>query len=759
MRYSFQDQNPSWVPILPTNNETWPSARKSLSSVVAPNGKIYLYGGQDYDTEHRLNEFYSFDPATNHFTNLTTASLMYSESHSAVALPNGLLVYTTGYLTPTRSGSIGMPYNRVLVYDTNTDTWETKETSGLTFNERILASATLGPDKKTIFLFGGSNPTTVLDSEEDEATLYNDILMLDTSTWIWKKMETQGYPPTARNSAFMGFISDNILLVAFGQAITTYINDVNVLRLDNQELGQSTWLGSPADFLSNKLLKEKTGTTLSKGALAGIVIGSIAFVAFLAFCIWKSRKSFKYLAYYFRHKILWTPRSGEPIWAEGCRLVFRCVILALFLLFFGFTIQEVVSTDKSIMTIRMGSTTVQTPDIRFCYDGWDTDESTGKNLRPHIICSTDESYDCSAFVTPLNMTVHKPAFSDRLGDVACFLYSPPSWFGLSNSKGKGSNGTTLLFSFYGNPDTEGAIHTTFYPPGKDPNVVKYGVYTTDVVSLVGRTELESWIVSDLEDRYAANTHTIIPNTVSTLSYQIKDHQYITDDRWNSVGFLPIYGHTPEVETTFRSGYQSKLIQSRGNYHISNFKIFPDDFAIIKLQEKKVVTLLNAIGSMGGVISLAVAIQVWIFGFRPNSPWGIIHRWSVGPMKTSVKKGLISQFYSLYTPVPLVSHVNQRVSAVSPAIQNSIDEKITTAPYQIENVKELTQKQRLVQMEERMELMEQLLKSYYVDDEIFRELDRAINQNFVNSPATDLPLEESRRGSTGVRQRFLPKTNP
>ncbi|KAI9025019.1 hypothetical protein CLU79DRAFT_886464 [Phycomyces nitens] len=756
MRYSFQDENPSWVQILPVNNETWPSARRYTSGVLAPNGKIYFYGGYSYRTDLKLNDFYSFDPTTNHFTNLTIPGLMYTKSHIGVALPNGLIVYVTGYCTKTVHGSSPMPYNRVLLYDTSANRWEYKNTSGDKFSERTLASGILGPDKKTIFMFGGSNPTTALENEEEDATLYNDIFMLDTWAWTWKKLNTRGYLPIARNSAVMGFISNDTLLVGFGQAITTYISDLNVLRMDSKISDYATWLAGPGDFLSNDLTQEITGTNLSKGAIAGIVIGSIGFVIFLGLCIWKIRENIGCVIYHFSRKVMWVPRSGEPFWAEGCRLAFRFVILVLLLFFFGFTIKEIVNSDKAIMTIRTESFIIQTPDIRFCFDGWDNGTDVSTNLRPRVICSTDESYDCSKFLTDLNMSIHQPEFSDRFGDVYCSLYSPPSWFSLTNSKGKGGNGTILLFSFYGDPDTDGAIHTTFYPPGKNPNVNKFNIETTDIASLVTEKEMESWIVLDLEDRYARNIHTIAPRSVSTLSYQLKECRYITNDKWNNIGFMPIYNKVQEVETVFRAGVQSDHIQSRGDTHISNFKIFPDDYAIIVLQEKKLSTLLNVLGSVGGVISLAVAIQVWLFGFRPNSPWGIIHRWSVGPMRISVKDSLHSRFNSLYTLVPFVNPVRPPITELPGVNEYSFDKRNVTETRHIDYDIGIYQQQRITQLEERMELTEQLLKSYYVDDEIFRELDTAIKQKHAMNCQSNLPLEESQQNIVELRQRLLPR---
>ncbi|KAI9025797.1 hypothetical protein CLU79DRAFT_854263 [Phycomyces nitens] len=685
-------------------------ARRHTSGVLAPNGKIYFYGGRDYRTDIKRNDFYSFDPTTNDFTNLTTPGLMYSRSHVSVALPNGLIVYIGGYYHAASRGSNAMPYNRVLLYDTNTHTWEYKETTGDKFSERILASGTLGPDKKTIFMFGG----------------------------------------------FIGFISNDTMLVGFGQAITTYLNDINVLRMDSKIPDQATWLGGPEEFLSDNLTEETTGTNLSKGAIAGIVIGSIAFAVLLGLCIWK-RDKVSYLAHYFYHRIIWVPRSGEPIWTEACRFAFRSVVLVLLLFFFGYTIKEIVNSDKSVITIRTESAMVHTPDIRFCFDGWKNDTDTGANLRPRVICSTDEGYDCSKFVTNLNMSIHQPAFSDRLGDVYCSLYSPPSWFSLTDSRGKGGNGTVVLFSFYGNTATDGVIHTTFYPPGKDPNVDKYNVDTSDIASLVTEEELETWIVLDLEDRYASNVHTISPKSVSTLGYQIKDHQYVTDNTWNRVGFLPIYQHVPEIETVFRSGVKSDNILSRGSYHICNFKIFPDDYAIIILQEKKVSTLLNVLGSVGGVISLAVAIQVWLFGFRPNSPWGIVHRWSAGPMKSSVQRNLQGHFNSLYTPVPFVNPVRQLLTELSPVNEHSIDEKNVAESQHIDYKVGTYHQQRMAQMEERVELMEQILKAYYVDDEVFQVLDTIIKQKRAMNHQLGLPLEEAQQNTVGLRQRLLSRT--
>ncbi|KAI9029746.1 hypothetical protein CLU79DRAFT_735839 [Phycomyces nitens] len=727
--YNFNGPDRFWNEIIFPNNSVVPSSRRDYTATLAPNGKIYIYGGVAYANNDKLNEFYAYDPLYNQFTNLTIKGQRTINSHTATALPNGLIVFAGGSTSlDKRSDLLSLGSKEVIVYDTIKDTFSTRNVGGVSFTERTSASSILGPDQETIILFGGLE-----GYDQTKEAVSNNMFFLDTSTWTWSLPLTQGYPPAPRNQASMGYIGADNLVIAYGQSITTTRNDINILHFNNQTAPALLWIRSFQDIKAAQL-GARPSTGLGGGSIAGIVIGSIALAAILLVCVWKSQRYIRSFLLNFFCNIIWSPRLGEPVWAEGCRLVFRGFIFLLLAFFFSYTVWEVVNSSIATITISSDEATIQTPDIRVCFDGWSNSPSTSANNRPHIICSTDEGYDCMQFITPLDLNIHQPAFSDRLGEVACFLYAAPTWFGLSDKTGGYGNGTTLVFSFYGNNSVTGAIHTTFYPPGMNPNVAYYNITTTDIKQQLGAAQINDWIIADLDDRYAVNVYSISPKSVVTLGYQIQDHQYLTDSGWNMVGFLPIYNHTPELTTNFRPGVVSSFIQNRGSYHLSNLKVFPNNYAKVTLLEERRSTFLSVLGSVGGVISLSVAFQVWLFGFRPNSPWGIIQRWSVGPARRSFKETLADRFESNYTSIPLADSVYLPMGALGPDSRQSLNEE----KYPECGIEEdqFDQRQRLARVEERIQLTEKLLKAYYVNSEIFEELSESIKQKkFESSDAT------------------------
>lgn len=304
------------------------------------------------------------------------------------------------------------------------------------------------------------------------------------------------------------------------------------------------------------------------------------------------------------------------------------------------------------------------------------------------------------------MAVFKPTFADNLGAVNCFLFRAPTDFVLTSTSGA-NNGSRLLFNFWADQTINyGRVHTSVYPKTMDPNAVIYGV-NDSMPNLMREIDILNWQINERNDIQATNVFSLEPYTYSALSYNLIDHKYLQDVGWNYVGFLPISNSTPEVVTNFR---QEAPNPTYVNTHpdMGLMSVFPDSFVTTIEREVKMYTLVNALGFVGGIFGLLVAIQAWLFGYRPRSPWGVVQRWSVGDMKRSLLRGLQSKFKITESGVPLVHPVHHRFSVSN--LQNlDYDEPET---------------QRINRVEERMQMLEMLFKAYYVDDEVFRSLDDA-----------------------------------
>ncbi|KAL0096852.1 hypothetical protein J3Q64DRAFT_1651298 [Phycomyces blakesleeanus] len=771
--YNFDTQNPTWTEIAPIIDQGLLTVEARFNAVLGSNGKVYIYFNYLTTTANKTNEFISFDPTTRHITDLSKNIPLHLLYTSTVALPNGLIVFSAGKTKTDASTAEFMPANQVYVYNVNDNTWRNQLVSGYAFLPRNYPNSALGSDNQTIFLFGGISPH--LDGVD---AMYNDLLLLNTTTWSWSLFEAGGYPPAPRLYASMGFIQDDILSISFGILTPNPRNDVNFLRYSADEKTPSYWMRDWEEYQNGQtpVVVEKKG--LKPGAIAGIAIGSLAALALMSAYLWNS----------------WSPRSGEPIWAEISRIVFQCIGYLLLAAYLVYIIMDVVNSPKAIITLRNSALTLKTPDIRFCFDGWNNSLSVNEYLRPHMRCSTDEGYDCTQHITSLNMSIHKPAFSEHMGEITCFLYAAPSKFVLTDPTRRIGNGSSLDFSFYGDPTASGAIHAVFFPPGMDPNIILYNINTTDIDPIITPEQMDDWVVADLGDRYAENVYTINPNSTTTLGYELQSYQHLTDDGWNNVGFSPNVEKIPQISTTFRSGTMSKGTRSLA-YIISTLKVFPNEYVDVILQEKKTSTLLDALGSAGGVLSLIMGVQLWLFGFRPQSPWGVVHRWSIGRMSHSIKESLRSGFDPTHKSIPFVDPIGQPILSSnsyynSPHIATGGLSGATTAAsagggvvatssgsgdicatgYSDIEGKDTAQLltepgtqipgqlQRLSQVEERMQLMEQMLKAYYIDTEIFKQFSQSVKTSQPDLSRLDvvesIPITESGE----MRQRLWGRDN-
>lgn len=352
-------------------------------------------------------------------------------------------------------------------------------------------------------------------------------------------------------------------------------------------------------------------------------------------------------------------------------------------------------------------------------------------MPPTVSCQTDAGVQCSNYIHQLDLSTHTPYFIANLGEITCFLFMPHSDFHLAqNTDPATNNGTKIQFNMFANNARAGLVHIAVYPPEKDPNRVYY--FNASNQYLDG-LQMQDWLNNDGNDFQTTNILDLEPSTFSVLNYQLQYHQYLQNTGWNYVGFAPSLNSTPEIVTTARQqapGGSVDLLDNVVNVMFLN----PSSFTIIRLREQKIYSLLNAVGFVGGLYGLFVAFQTIMFGYRPRSPWGVVHRWSVGDMRRSITKGLKSRFDLLHTPVPLVNPVHRRFSRLnikSYGIPNDYYDDDTSSdidePERGGGLGEIDETHRLERVEDRMQLLELLFKSYYIDDEVFRRLDRALKK--------------------------------
>lgn len=449
---------------------------------------------------------------------------------------------------------------------------------------------------------------------------------------------------------------------------------------------------------------------VSKGLIAGVTVAGVVLLLIILFLLWKFQSYVRWLVVRI-HNDIWKPRTGEPVWAETSRIVSQVFFLFIFAMFLVFVIKQAIDSPNVTQRIESASATVDVPDVRFCFDGFPDQAATvvnGDNGAPGVNCQTDNGYSCTGFVQQLDMSKFTPTFADDLGKVNCFLFRAPSVFTLTSTSGA-NNGSRLLFTMFGDQSaTSARVHVSVYPKQMDPNTQVYGI-SDDTTSLLSEADVLNWQTAERNDIQATNVYTIEPFTYSAMAYDLIDHRYLQSVGWNYVGFLPIYNHTPEIDSYFRSESPNPNYAS-GHSDLGLVAIFPNSFEELIDREVKMYTLVNALGFVGGIFGLLIAAQAWLFGYRPRSPWGVVHRWSTGGLKQSLLTGLQSKFKTSDSGIPLVHPVHHRFSVND-----------------FQNLGVESEAQRVSRVEERMQVLELLFKAYYVDDEVFRSLDNA-NQN-------------------------------
>ncbi|KAI7868837.1 hypothetical protein BDF14DRAFT_1788236 [Spinellus fusiger] len=691
--YQYSFRNTSWLPwqgntnlntTLPT-----PPNRMRFSATAGPNNKVYICGGA-INMNSILADMWVLDSLSMTFTPLPPLNAP-RYAHSASLLSNGKLVILGGIvITPTNETRLAS-MNMISIYDTTSNTWALQATNhdenGLFASPRTMHTAVVTQDDK-IILFGGDN-----GAGQRTKQFLNSISILDTKTWTWSSPSIKGIPPSRRSYAAGGILDKKRLTVAFGSALNTYYSDINLLDMD-----EMSWLQSFSET------RETSYAGLSSGVIAGVTIAAIVLAVIILFLVWRFWSYVRWLIEKV-HKDIWKPRTGEPVWAETTRIVFQIFLLFVFTLFLVFVIKQSIDSPNVTQRIKKPASSVNVPDVRFCFDGY-TRYSPEDPRSTGVVCQTNTGTSCTRYIQPLNTSIFQPVFADYLGDVTCYLFRTPYDFQLTETSGA-NNGSHLIFSFYGDQNTTGRIHVSVYPKEMNPNANVYNLPNDNIPRYLSQSDILNWQNKERNDIQATNVYTIEPFAYSALNYDLIDRRYLQSVGWNYVGFLPLTNSTPLITSNFRQEAVNPNYVASGHPDLGILAIVPNTWAILIDREVKMYTLLNALGFVGGIFGLLIAVQTWLFGYRPRSPWGVVQRWSIGDMKRSLLRGLQSKFKTTDSGIPLVHPVHHRFSVSD-----------------FRNLEDETESQRVARVEERMQVLEMLFKAYYVDDEVFRSLESA-----------------------------------
>ena len=228
-------------------------------------------------------------------------------------------------------------------------------------------------------------------------------------------------------------------------------------------------------------------------------------------------------------------------------------------------------------------------------------------------------------------------------------------------------------------DNSSSKHTlqvdVYDPTDLNPNAVTYldsipdGYVSTEIVDqLLESEEYLDWCQNEARDDQTVikdNNQYVLDLNGNEPSHLMANFEYqtrldLSDSTWNVVGLLPMYKTSREIISDFRTEIRNNDSNERSNPAASIITLQPTSYDNNTLREQRIYTLVNVLGSVGGLFALVAAIRGFLYGVRPVSPYGIVQRYSPQKLKSSIRQALYNNFGFLKRPIPLVHPVDQEI---------------------------------------------------------------------------------------------------
>jgi N-acetylneuraminic acid mutarotase len=184
--------------------DTWAQLTSGATARTRPtavpiDGKMYICGGNDA-SNNRLNDLWSYDPATDTWAQLTSGTFLGRTYHTAVPIDGKMYIFGGWSIYNTDLKDLWS-------YDTSTDTWEQLTSGDIKRNNHTAAVI----DGK-MYVFGGWGGSSYL----------NDLWSYDPATDTWAQL-TSGATARSKHTAA---VIDGKMYVFGGWDSSSYFNDL-----------------------------------------------------------------------------------------------------------------------------------------------------------------------------------------------------------------------------------------------------------------------------------------------------------------------------------------------------------------------------------------------------------------------------------------------------------------------------------------------------------------------------------------------------
>ncbi|KAI7890912.1 uncharacterized protein EV154DRAFT_551937 [Mucor mucedo] len=755
---------------VPTYNQTDESAfymRARHGTVLGKDGMIYVIGGTNfYEDRNPLTTSYYYDPVLNYYGIIDNNGFDYKTiGPSTFNLPDGNIGSVFG-----RYDAYSRSYNSdatMMVLHTKTKTWHVNQTLSLPSMENTQRfydsdegiAAQLIPNTDCAVFPGLFHVTdTSLKMKNRTKTYAFKNLNLITNTW--NDIQTETYQNFPRHSIYASSVvmSNRYLVFAFGfddQYPNSHsFKDIDIFDLlyqkpDYKSISSDNFSFEWVPTISQYKRLAISGTGTEKNYASKKDVHAV-FNKSLIFSVVGEIK----------HKI----RAGETFSTQISGLVTNLIFVVLLMLFVAYFAYSIINSSVSSTEESFEANDVPFPDVRICYNGWiyrsynDTDGEF-----PYFQCSKASNpygFDYCEDVHKLPRSILSPKF--MASDTKCQMYASPK-----DKLNYIHQNVYLEFDQLGEAPTYfgESIHIQLYEPTKNPNRVVFDI--SPFPHQYSAEYLDNWIDFQLNNSFvhgtAAQKVTLGGLAGASLHFKITYTQKIDPDSlWNLMGIFPKYIQLSDISIVNTA------------YQLNTISIYPLDQQKTVITEKRDVTIMSTLGVLGGIASMLITIRALLFGARPPNPWGVFQSLSFKLSWGQSKSKTLQKYFRIpgVDNIPFATPVHHRFSdiytlnkdhSLAPDSSKSRNQEkdglfseVSASDTQIESSsihsgtendknKESSNSyynvhERLEQLEARNQILELVLKAYYIDDRIFSEIHKNSKKE-VNTESTPLSEEE------------------